>query len=1029
MVTLDDGQPVIKGDPAVMEAFAQYDPKWEQSSSTPPHPAHHVAQYNRSMVRFLATPDFEQPPPTSVPRVMRPQDRSRSTPRPARWLARRELKILPPDERTHSKYNLFENHAAVPPPSMSTSTSTPMHPPPPPLPSLVEDTPDAKKRLHQLRRIPILVGVLLPCSLLLDIVTLTGTWVDGPIHPTTPIDRIPDPVNWVSVAALILTFLAVGAFLLRCLDYRIVFSTVVCLVFSLANAVCQFISGAQVSHKHLEKDGISYTPQIYCAFISAGFSVLTSVMLMYDWYATPQFHLRGSGLTDKQRVLFIVILSFYAWIIAWGLLYSLILDWNVITGVYFALITATSIGFGYLTPTTDLTRALLFPYALVGTLLFGFYINAIHTVVIEHLEAQLNVKVQHIYRQSHEYRARMREHLRHTLLEGNLIYAYGTVERSSELNPARDQATTEAQGTVGADLPHHHSTHLIMRRPLSRWSARLAPHLEVVAEGPEYRADTEAQARWDSKSSAAASRADQRAKYQANEGDHRPNPPAHSHGERDPDTPNRSRFIKLRSLHPSFREQLREIELQRSLHIINQFLFAFFIWVVFWCVGAVIFASLLELDYFNGFYFCFVAFTTIGYGDYAPQTQRAQICFIFYVFFGLSTMTYFISAATSIWQRILRGHLKRTELRQRLRMYYLEQWAEWWPSAHTPPWRSMKPSAWATRMAPVTRRPGEETPPSPGWLTRSWWRHRSLWRLGQTPAWSKRVFARYHSKAGVKSQIPGPADLSAKSEAAQYLSQTEPPPPPPPPTPSPPPPPPPPSSQGKPNTNPPGSSTSPSALSAYAGSCVHCRSRHSKRRKCRHHHRGHGGGGGGGGCDIEGGPSDIEDAHIEDLVDEISMDVLVEKLRHQLENMLDAAHGFDAMAVLIFNVLQQSAQQEAVLPPMQQLRLDMATQIANPISRPLGSGSGATPTLRGSQGTPGSVQDIENKTLVEAMNNWTMYQSADPNLLANMPALLDSTSQNQHLTVQLTQLEHYKNSFTQLITQVESAVALFDTTL
>lgn len=74
------------------------------------------------------------------------------------------------------------------------------------------------------------------------------------------------------------------------------------------------------------------------------------------------------------------------------------------------------------------------------------------------------------------------------------------------------------------------------------------------------------------------------------------------------------------------------------------------VWIVLWLVGAVIFLKCERpyqptWTYFDGFYFCFVSFTTIGYGDRAPQSNAGKSFFVFWSLLALPTMTILISNA------------------------------------------------------------------------------------------------------------------------------------------------------------------------------------------------------------------------------------------------------------------------------------------------------------------------------------------------------------------------------------------------
>ncbi|TPX14644.1 uncharacterized protein E0L32_005336 [Thyridium curvatum] len=73
------------------------------------------------------------------------------------------------------------------------------------------------------------------------------------------------------------------------------------------------------------------------------------------------------------------------------------------------------------------------------------------------------------------------------------------------------------------------------------------------------------------------------------------------------------------------------------------------IWICLWLVGAKIF-QVCEFpyqgwSYFDGFYFCFVSLTTIGYGDITPVSNAGRSFFVFWSLLALPTMTVLISNA------------------------------------------------------------------------------------------------------------------------------------------------------------------------------------------------------------------------------------------------------------------------------------------------------------------------------------------------------------------------------------------------
>ncbi|ORX95683.1 voltage-gated potassium channel [Basidiobolus meristosporus CBS 931.73] len=80
---------------------------------------------------------------------------------------------------------------------------------------------------------------------------------------------------------------------------------------------------------------------------------------------------------------------------------------------------------------------------------------------------------------------------------------------------------------------------------------------------------------------------------------------------------------------------------------------------LFWVLGAAIFCITEHWSYIEALYFCFVAFTTIGYGDVIPMSPVGAPIFIVYVFLGVGTMTYLVSIVIENWSQ----HIRRAEVR------------------------------------------------------------------------------------------------------------------------------------------------------------------------------------------------------------------------------------------------------------------------------------------------------------------------------------------------------------------------------
>jgi len=70
---------------------------------------------------------------------------------------------------------------------------------------------------------------------------------------------------------------------------------------------------------------------------------------------------------------------------------------------------------------------------------------------------------------------------------------------------------------------------------------------------------------------------------------------------------------------------------------------AFTLFFTFWLVGSAIFTATENWSYGLSLYFCFITFTTVGYGDPAPRTPAGRSIFVGWALLGVGTMTILIS--------------------------------------------------------------------------------------------------------------------------------------------------------------------------------------------------------------------------------------------------------------------------------------------------------------------------------------------------------------------------------------------------
>lgn len=77
--------------------------------------------------------------------------------------------------------------------------------------------------------------------------------------------------------------------------------------------------------------------------------------------------------------------------------------------------------------------------------------------------------------------------------------------------------------------------------------------------------------------------------------------------------------------------------------------YAFLIVVVLLAVGTVYYSNVEGWSYVDSFYFSTITLTTIGFGDFAPQTQAAKIFTSIYALFGIGIMLYILSSVIGVF--------------------------------------------------------------------------------------------------------------------------------------------------------------------------------------------------------------------------------------------------------------------------------------------------------------------------------------------------------------------------------------------
>ncbi|RKP07140.1 hypothetical protein THASP1DRAFT_31038 [Thamnocephalis sphaerospora] len=113
--------------------------------------------------------------------------------------------------------------------------------------------------------------------------------------------------------------------------------------------------------------------------------------------------------------------------------------------------------------------------------------------------------------------------------------------------------------------------------------------------------------------------------------------------------------------HQTVAEARREKQQVKAQEVSRRLAFALGMFILYWMLGAVVYMHTEEWDYGKSVYFCFVALTTIGYGDVVPKSPWGEVIFILYCIGGLAWVTYLGSIVSQVRGTMMRGHIQRVD--------------------------------------------------------------------------------------------------------------------------------------------------------------------------------------------------------------------------------------------------------------------------------------------------------------------------------------------------------------------------------
>ncbi|KAL7917897.1 hypothetical protein ACQKWADRAFT_305634 [Trichoderma austrokoningii] len=413
---------------------------------------------------------------------------------------------------------------------------------------------------------PMIAGTIGPVASAFSICALVSPWRQHLLPGQEPDQAhyIPDPAWLTAINAVQLGIAVISnLFLLFNMARRVRFSiaqpiTIVGWYFSAACLISLTSTGAKPLVEGLDfpADEMIWSQAFYYGIWAAIlYFIVASLMSITFWGAIAGHYPKDFILSLSQRTLMLQTILVLLYLHVGATVFAAIEGWGYLDSVYWADVTLFTIGFGDFAPETNLGKALVIPYAIVGIISLGLVIEAVRGLTLDGGKRRVL--------------ARMEEKKRRKLV----------------------------------------------RKISKRGGDEI---LEPIQEEPGLpRAQTD--------------KTDKTDQSISNEFERR-----------------KAEFALMRKIQAKTATRRKWMALGISA----------LVWLVFWMVGAVIFMQAekryQDWTYFQAFYFCFIAYTTIGYGDFTPVSNAGRSFFVFWSLMALPTITVLISHAGSTVIKIVR---------------------------------------------------------------------------------------------------------------------------------------------------------------------------------------------------------------------------------------------------------------------------------------------------------------------------------------------------------------------------------------
>ncbi|KAG6909925.1 hypothetical protein DXG01_014445 [Tephrocybe rancida] len=246
---------------------------------------------------------------------------------------------------------------------------------------------DLEAYVPHYRYMPIISGVIIPFSILLEIPGLTEDWyIRTENHQVVEIRKNPVILDTGLGFSIAFAALANICLVVRFMEKRIKMMTLLCVMFLTIHDVINIVAVTVFGVEHRFDDGFTYGQAFWMTVCSTSVSTITNITLIIDLVRTPNFARSGSGLTRKQRTLVISVMALLVYIAFGALVTTFLLKLSFLDALYFTVVSIETVGFGDIVPETTGARFFTCIYSMFGIISIALTVGLTRETVLEAIE-------------------------------------------------------------------------------------------------------------------------------------------------------------------------------------------------------------------------------------------------------------------------------------------------------------------------------------------------------------------------------------------------------------------------------------------------------------------------------------------------------------------------------------------------------------------------------------------------------------------------------------------------------------------